>query len=137
MIYKCLRCGQCCSRIYMPLQFERDHDSPIRITDSADMAFVKQNWYKIGEGVIDNRGYEGRESWQCVIYRCIAYIPGTGCTIYDQRPDVCRGYPFYNGSIYQINKSCYPGCGFEKAWYYKRLLQILNNLADNAKETIV
>ncbi len=61
-----------------------------------DAQFILEHWHDIGTGDA----------------MCDAFDPETRrCTVYDERPPVCSGYPFY-GRPPRMDGAMYPWCGY-------------------------
>lgn len=95
----CVRCGDCCDPVTLPL------DQWLQVLDW-NAEWPEERW----DG--DERGTRAEvfpnltfmyEHWHCtdvrgstVLLRCDAFDVSTRtCTMYEQRPPVCRDYPWY------------------------------------------
>lgn len=92
---KCGMCGKCCEAIHIPV-------SPEDLTkyEGGDFKFVRENWipitheeaYEINPFLaLSKELHEGR-----YFYTCTKLDKETGlCTVHENRPKVCSGYPWY------------------------------------------
>jgi Fe-S-cluster containining protein len=121
---ECNGCGVCCDpfmMVYSPHDvitmgprldaeeraFYDQHLTPIRRADGRRMvAHWSSGWSEIH---IPGDGWQMLAAWY---YRCDRYDPvARRCTDYENRPDVCRGYPWY-GEAPDPNKSLPPTCSY-------------------------
>lgn len=95
----CARCGECCRRIWIACApevvlehaaaAERDGDR------ESSAPFILKYWTPTGEtsGPPDDEWHR---------YTCAKFDEATSsCTAHDERPQVCRGYPFYGRDPYE------------------------------------
>ena len=121
---ECNGCGACCDpfvMVYSPLQvrslalqmdpdelaFYREHLTPIRRADGRRMVL---DWSPTGfsEMILDGELI----LLPAFYYRCDRFDRETRqCTDYENRPDVCRGYPWY-GTPPDPNKLLPPTCSY-------------------------
>jgi Fe-S-cluster containining protein len=128
---KCNMCGTCCKAIYLPYSHQelldckpvKDYvanpwDFEKRIGDH-DHVFVHLYWEPITlkEALAINPhiatwkyGTEKEDNW----YRCTRLDTKTNrCTVHDNQPSVCSGYPWY-GRAPRPHESYYsPDCGYQ------------------------
>jgi Fe-S-cluster containining protein len=119
---ECNGCGACCDpfvMVYAPfdllrlahsidpdeLAFYKEHLSPIRRSDGRRMAWWNSGW---SEFIIDGQVQLIATHY----YRCDNYdVETKRCTDYENRPGVCRGFPWY-GDKPDANKVLPPTCSF-------------------------
>jgi Fe-S-cluster containining protein len=123
---ECNRCGQCCQKIYINYGCldkiaERKKNKKL----SGDYLFVHENFE-----IIKNLYYRCGIAW--TVFRCKLYNIETGlCPIHENKPMICKGYPYYNKSIDNMVEGLepvvglYPGCSYEKLYYYGKIKKIL------------
>jgi Fe-S-cluster containining protein len=121
---ECNGCGACCEpfvTVYGPfdlvrlahtmepeeLAFHREHLTPMRRKDGRRMAAWNSGF---SEFVIEGKAQLVATHY----YKCDRYDPVAKlCTDYDNRPDVCRGFPWY-GQRPDRRKSLPPTCSFNE-----------------------
>lgn len=88
----CVACGDCCDPVWFPLgpaDVRQGAVTARRGEDRANLEFAARHWRATGA-----RGDDGRYG-----YRCDRFDSRTRrCTAHEERPPVCRGYPWYGGS---------------------------------------
>jgi Fe-S-cluster containining protein len=88
-VTECARCGACCERIYYSdTPEEIDHRAEggegIGEWSRYDAQFIRYYW----RGADDGNGN--------IVYSCDAYDPiARTCMQHENRPQVCRGFPWY------------------------------------------
>jgi Fe-S-cluster containining protein len=85
----CAGCGDCCESIVLSIS-PWEIDALAEETGGEDPIFIRAHWTPTGEtrDAAGNPGYE---------YVCRRLDPETRrCTAHDDRPHVCRGYPWYD-----------------------------------------
>ena len=111
---KCNKCGQCCKHIYLDKKvmvvFGKSwFFGANAIGDSAaDTAFMETNWIMIRKDVTGN-GF---------IFYCKQLNNETKlCSVYGDRPNVCKYFPFYSKyKRYKCDASrLHEGCGYRLA----------------------
>jgi len=113
----CKRCGECCRVIWI-----NETKKQIRERDDGtrDKQFILKHWHRISRVEAYKRhpalqkAYPVKETdWDGIyFYVCDAWDSDTGlCTLHDQRPAVCSGFPFYDGSPYKGKEG-----GIGKRW---------------------
>ncbi len=87
---RCSCCGDCCDPVWYPLSPADIRQGAVTAAGSAsgaDLRFAAAHWTSTG-ATDDVAGYA---------YACDRFDPVTRlCTAHDERPPVCRGYPFYD-----------------------------------------
>ena len=79
-------CGDCCDPVWYPFG-PADIRQSAATTRAADLVFAAAHWHATGE-----RDDDGRHA-----YRCDRFDRETRlCTAHDERPPICRGYPWYD-----------------------------------------
>lgn len=119
---ECNSCGACChpfTMVYSPFdlvrlggtldagerRFYEDHLTPMRRADGRRMAWWNSGW---SEMIIDGHP----QLIAAHYYKCDRYDPvAKRCTDYENRPDVCRGFPWY-GQSPDPRKILPPTCSF-------------------------
>lgn len=114
-------CGQCCDPVMLPYtRIEAMTDQEIDpgqrkwaerclTAMSTREAFAKAPWLR-GRALRDR--FEGFA--QPFFFRCSNFDPETKrCTDYDNRPSMCRGYPWY-GAPPRPDASLPPDCSFRE-----------------------
>jgi Fe-S-cluster containining protein len=82
---QCSACGCCCDPVWYSYG-PGDLRQLAERTNSADARFAVAHWHPTGE-----TGDAGHA------YRCDRFDPVTRlCTAHDERPPICRGYPWYD-----------------------------------------
>lgn len=89
----CARCGDCCDPVHLAVD-QRDlvdrwreyvADGGQQPQAGSDIAFILAHWTELEHKDIGTT------------YRCAFFDPDTRmCTAHDQRPPVCRDFPFYD-----------------------------------------
>lgn len=83
----CCKCGDCCREITLPFSPEYIKEVSERerpVFPDSDAVFIADNWECVG---YDKGSY---------IYHCKHFNEETNlCSIYEHRPAICRGYPWY------------------------------------------
>ncbi len=108
----CSGCGACCEVIPLPVRLA--DIQPGTVYDSpADTAFLLAHWHEMDRATAErmNPGMTGGLS--PFFYRCDAYDPlSRVCTAHATRPEVCRGFPFYDGPPRIDALRPFPRCSF-------------------------
>jgi Fe-S-cluster containining protein len=76
------------------------------------------------------------ESDTFYLYRCKLLSDDNKCTIHDDKPYVCSGYPFYGNDMLRGNSTPWPysGCGYEKDHHLKSLHGVLVKIKQKKEE---
>jgi Fe-S-cluster containining protein len=106
-VTECNRCGDCCE--HLRLNFTKralrrflaaPHRSDPALDDHAATArFIVEHWHRVAGG------------GAATIFACDRFDPTTRlCTAHDDRPPICRGYPFYGAppavAVVQLSPRC-------------------------------
>jgi len=91
---KCNRCGECCRVIYL-----QETKKAIRaIKNETSKEFILKHWHRISRKEACRRHpmIRGKDWRNVYFYTCDAWDKKTRrCKVYELRPEVCRGFPFY------------------------------------------
>ncbi len=90
----CARCGDCCDPVILPLTKKQ-----VRERNTPSGPFILANWRRISRAEAlkrrpppDGLDYPTGQRF----YECAAFDPATRlCTAHDDRPPVCRRFPWY------------------------------------------
>jgi Fe-S-cluster containining protein len=86
---ECSCCGDCCDPVWFPLGPADIRQGSVTATSAphaANLSFATRHWSATGA-----RDEDGRHA-----YRCDAFdVVSRRCTAHDERPPICRGYPWY------------------------------------------
>ncbi len=83
---QCSACGDCCDPVWYPLG-PADVRQSAATTGAPDLVFAAAHWHATGE--LTGDGLHA--------YRCDRFDPASRlCTAHDERPPICRGYPWYD-----------------------------------------
>jgi len=85
MKFKCKRCGKCCSNIGNLALFEWEAERLKKYSVRIKPSIVLES---NGSRIILQWGLEGKNKKHC------PFLTKRGCIIYEQRPLVCRSFPF-------------------------------------------
>jgi Fe-S-cluster containining protein len=82
-------CGDCCSGRLGSGHVWMSVDEMQRLADHLDLpfdTFTRRYLRQVGQrySLIEKPNLD-----------CVFYVEGTGCSVYEARPDICRGYPFW------------------------------------------
>lgn len=83
---ECSACGDCCDPVWYPWGAADVRQRATSATDSADLTFIARHWRPTGET------REGLHAYACDFFDPDSRL----CTAHDQRPPICRGYPWYD-----------------------------------------
>lgn len=103
----CARCGRCCDPIDMPLDFDPKYLNVRPGSDAeTDKAFMLEHWTPHPD--------HSDASLTASLWQCDRFDPATReCTAHDERPPVCRGYPWYrDGPTPERAALAYSCCSF-------------------------
>ena len=96
----CNQCGACC-RVLTAQQSPEEIRATAALTSvlgiPSDAVFAAQHWRPLSraEAMQRNPFYTSRLSPDAHLYACGRLGDDGRCTAYDERPLVCRGYPWY------------------------------------------
>jgi len=89
-VFECRRCGECCQGkggiVVGPHDIQRLSEHLKLGTER----FLALYGYR-QDGKIKLR--TGPDNY------CIFFLPGTGCSVHEDRPDICRAWPFFRGNM--------------------------------------
>ncbi|HEX7409075.1 MAG TPA: YkgJ family cysteine cluster protein [Candidatus Binatia bacterium] len=100
MLGNCNQCGACC-RVLTLAQSPEEVMATAALTGvlgiPSDAAFAAKHWHSLtgDEATRRNPFYTSRLSADAHLYRCDQLGEDGRCTAYEERPLVCRGYPWY------------------------------------------
>ena len=117
-----LGCGMCCMAIRLNVepalydsQAEVVKDNPAALEEmSEDWRHILTHFHRITreEAVRINPHLKGWRNKGCSFYTCDWFDAESRlCTHHDERPPVCRKYPFYGGAL-SPDKWYTPDCGY-------------------------
>lgn len=82
----CTTCGACC----------RDNCVPVSVAEQlrlADRLGISRDEFVERYGSIDDDGEAALDAVPCPFLNC------TRCSVYEERPEACRGYPYVGGEV--------------------------------------
>lgn len=82
----CSACGACCDPVwyaYGPADLRQLNER----VDSPDVAFAVRHWRPTGD-----QSDDGRYAYDCDFFDSETRL----CLAHDERPPICRGYPWYD-----------------------------------------
>ena len=109
----CKSCGQCCKAIYLPLSFEEIRDIATKDKTNKDAIYISKNWNeitieeakKINPYFFKKYEKESIKIHEKHFFVCNSFNSETNkCGDYENRPHVCRGFPFYPHKLNIHNK---------------------------------
>jgi Fe-S-cluster containining protein len=84
----CSACGDCCDPVWYPEGPADLRQRAARARPGSELAFLAEHWHPTGARREDLHGYT-----------CDRFDPRTRlCTAHDERPPICRGYPWYDAA---------------------------------------
>lgn len=104
---ECNRCGRCCQRLFHPgslgLAMHLGANWAVHVSGYSDEQLIAVGWTQ--ERIVNERRWaswigdlvpsgEVEISTSNRVYSCSRYQDGVGCTRYEERPDVCRDFPY-------------------------------------------
>jgi len=92
--WKCKKCGRCCKNQKQLELYKNEID------------YFPKNKIIPYMGIGDTKKDIEIILYKLISRRCPLYDDETGCTIYENRPDVCKRFPFIHGSIDAACASC-------------------------------
>lgn len=90
---ECNRCGECCRVIHIG-----HTKKTLRTIKNPDVKFILKHWCRISRKEAYKRQptLKARDWNGFYFYACDAWDEKTHlCKMYESRPEVCRGFPFY------------------------------------------
>lgn len=130
----CHTCGKCCEAIHIsisPEEIAKGAENQ-REWSSSDFVFIADNWTPITREEADSINphfaemeKRGADYGHMHFYTCKNHDKETKlCKIYDKRPHVCSGYPWY-GAEPRAEEAFYTmDCGYridsEATWLYNK-----------------
>lgn len=129
----CNMCGQCCrmihlnERFHLLIQANGDH------SEFDDISFCIENWEYIGESsnfdILSRITNRNKNSIDDVfyVYKCGHVTDDNKCSIHNEKPIVCSGYPYYGDKNLNSYPWPYPDCCYEKSYYELEMLKILKD----------
>ncbi len=103
----CNMCGACC-RVLTLEQSPEDIAAMATLTRvlgiPSDHQFAAQHWRPLtrAEAMQRNAYYTGRLPADAFLYTCDRLGDDGRCTAHDERPLVCRGYPWYDRAVSEM-----------------------------------
>lgn len=82
---ECNNCGWCC-------QFEAVHQCTASSPDGQPLSLSDQTFYTLRGGTVHENGKQVRYLMYAYL-PCEAHVADQGCSIYENRPDICRNFP--------------------------------------------
>lgn len=85
----CTCCGDCCDPVWFPLgpaDVRQGAVTALAEPHAANLTFATRHWLATGE-----TDAEGRHAYTCDAFDARTRL----CTAHDERPPICRGYPWY------------------------------------------
>ena len=89
-VFECKRCGQCCLGEGGIVVGTRDLPRLCAWLDLDAADFIARYAYKCGDKI---KIRSGEDKY------CIFFEPGTGCSVHEAKPDICRAWPFFRGNL--------------------------------------
>jgi len=82
----CARCGDCCDPVYLTPENAAKLADPGTTGDRASSEFAREHWHQRAQSPLPDH----------LAYDCDQFDPASRlCTAGDDRPPVCRYYPWY------------------------------------------
>jgi Fe-S-cluster containining protein len=112
----CNQCGACC-RVLTLAQSPEEVRATAALTKvlgiPSDANFAAEHWHPLtrSEAMQRNPYYTQRLPAEAHLYACDQLGPDGRCLAYDSRPLVCRGYPWYDEPVRDMQLPD-PGCGY-------------------------
>jgi Fe-S-cluster containining protein len=113
---ECNRCGACCRVILLEQSWEEIQQIAMLtkvLGIPSDHQFAARHWRPLtrDEAMQRNAFYASRLPVDAHLYTCDRLGPDGQCTAHDERPLVCRGYPWYDGPPRDMPLAD-PECGY-------------------------
>jgi len=112
----CNQCGACC-RVLTLQQSPDEVQATAALTSllgiPSDSIFAAKHWQPLTreEALQRNRFYTMRLPAGAHLYRCDQLGADGRCMAYEERPLVCRGYPWYDQAVREMEMPD-PDCGY-------------------------
>jgi Fe-S-cluster containining protein len=126
----CNQCGACC-RVLTLEQSPEEIRSIAAIATMlgipSDMSFAAEHWHLLSraEAMERNPFYTMRLPVDAHLYSCDQLASDGRCMAYEQRPLVCRGYPWYEQSVREMELAD-PICGY----HYDQVMEFVVRRSD-------
>lgn len=94
-------CTKCCEVIHVPVKKDKYLKLYGEHPEESDTGFIRRNWKPIKERIAKKKNpwmfkqigkHHNMTFWKC------KNVSANGCKVHETRPNVCSGYPWYNGS---------------------------------------
>jgi Fe-S-cluster containining protein len=85
---ECSACGDCCDPVWYSWGPADIRQRASRITADDDLTFISAHWRATGER------RDGLHAYRCDFFDSDSRL----CTAHDDRPPICRGYPWYDAN---------------------------------------
>ena len=126
-------CGQCCRMIHFPQGVhETIQNSNFKPDSGSDMEFIRENMEYLGNAEeVEGSIKSGFPEWprnKIHIYKCKLITDDNKCSIHENKPRICSGYPYYeDGKTVMGGPWPYKGCAYERDYYELRMIRVLKN----------
>ena len=131
------RCTKCCEAITLPFSRKKLLEGA-RKFESPDAIFILANWKPMSKRAAKKKNpylfrrfpkLRSRKHWS--LYSCKA-LTADGCSKYNERPNVCSGYPFYGKPPTGGAPDYHPNC---TEWVMIPSVEITAPQADGQNQT--
>lgn len=103
------RCTKCCDCIRVPFNTKLDRlfkgvDDVNNLSEQSDLWFAFKNWTLVSENIAEKLNpflFNGLQPKNEFMYFICSKLTDNGCSIYPDRPRVCRDYPYIIGMSYK------------------------------------
>jgi Fe-S-cluster containining protein len=112
----CNKCGACC-RVLTLEQSPEEVRAVASVTKTlgipSDMVFAAKHWHPLSrdDAMRRNPFYTSRLPENAFLYACDQLGDDGSCMAYETRPLVCRGYPWYEQPVRNMELAD-PNCGY-------------------------
>jgi Fe-S-cluster containining protein len=109
----CARCGDCCDPVFLTSSMVEILTMTVlpslaQTKHGTDAEWLLEHWHFIDYVPAPSPGLS-----QGATFRCDKFDPvSRQCTAHDERPQVCRGYPWYGKTPKQFDPTMGPRCSF-------------------------
>jgi len=112
----CNQCGACCRVLTLAESPEQIHAMALLtgvLGIPSDSVFAAKHWHPLTRAAALERNpfYTGRLPADAHLYSCDQLGADGRCMAYEERPLVCRGYPWYDGGPRDMELAD-PDCGY-------------------------